>query len=273
MVQSHLFCGCHTTNFDEGLLSMKILLVDDEYLVLEGLHQCVKEVVPHAEVAAFQYSQDAYKYAEDHDIDVAFLDINMPGMNGLELGKKLLQLQPKLNLIYCTAYDEYVAEAFRDVRCNGYITKPADEESVAEELKHLRLPLEEGKRVKIQCFGRFEVYLDKKPMVFESAKTKELLAYLVYCCGGICSNPEIIATLWDDDGRHESYFKKLRKDLLDTLEQYGCSEILWRQRGGIGIDPKQVDCDYYEWKKKNEGKYTGDFMIQYDWANVPLYEW
>lgn len=260
---------------------MRIIVVDDEGLLLQSMVKCVSRVAPNAEVIGFQFSVKAWEYAQEHAIDVAFVDINMPGMNGLELGKKLLEIQPQLNLIYSTAYDEYIAEAFREVRCNGYIVKPVDDEAIAEELKHLRMPLKaeapekdkDAKKVRIQCFGRFEVYLDGKPMNFESHKTKELLAYLVNNCGGICSNQEIEAVLWDDDDRHNSYFKKLRKDLMDTLERVGCENIIWRQRGGIGIDPKQVDCDYYEWKKTNSGKYPGDFMMQYDWANIPLYEW
>ncbi len=254
---------------------MHIIVVDDEGLLLQSMMRHVSKVAPSAEVVGFQYSIKAWEYAQEHAIDVAFVDISMPGMDGLELGKKLLEIQPELNLIYCTAYDEYISKAFREVRCNGYIVKPASEEAISEELKHLRMPIhrEEKKRIRIRCFGRFEVYLDGKPMEFESVRTKELLAYLVNNYGGVCSNQEIEAVLWDDDDRHDSYFKKLRKDLLDTLKREGCDNIIWRQRGGIGINPEHVDCDYYEWKKTNSGKYPGDFMTQYDWANIPLFEW
>ena len=73
--------------------------------------------------------------------------------------------------------------------------------------------------------------------------------------------------LWDDEDNHDSYFKKLRQDLFNTLERYNCSNILYRQRAGIGIVIELVDCDYYEWLKTNQGKYPGEYMKQYLWSN------
>ena len=57
--------------------------------------------------------------------------------------------------------------------------------------------------------------------------------------------------LWDDDGVHDSYFKKIRKDLFDTLEKYGCPEVVVKTWGGLAIQPDLVECDYYNWKQKN----------------------
>ena len=91
------------------------------------------------------------------------------------------------------------AEAFREIRCNGYISKPVDAEQIKEELSHLRLPMKEKteRRIIIQCFGYFAVHIDGKPMEFGSAKTQELFAYLVNACGGTCTNQEIMTYLWD----------------------------------------------------------------------------
>lgn len=252
---------------------MEIVAVDDERIMLEGLVKCIKNVEPEAEVHAFISPRECLVYAQDHEIDVAFVDIRMPGIGGLELGRRLLEINPLMNLIYCTAYEEYVWEAFRSVRCNGYITKPVEEKQVREELMHLRAPLTTKKEgLQIQCFGRFEVFFDGKPVEFENAKTKELLAFLVNQGGSICRNQEIIAYLWDDDYRHDSYFKKIRNDMLQTLSRLGYEDIIWRQRGGLGIDMDKVQCDFYEWKKTHFRKYTGDYMIQYEWANIPEYE-
>lgn len=254
---------------------MNIIAVDDERIMLSGLLQCIRQASPDSDIQGFRMSLEALKYAQENPVDVAFVDIRMPGMDGLELGRRLLEIHPDLNLIFCTAYDEYISEAFRKIRCNGYIVKPADTEQIAEELRHLRIQKSSvpQKRVRIQCFGWFEIFADDRPIEFEYTKTKELLAYLVDKCGGTSGNQEIIAALWDDDDNHNSYFKKLRKDLQDTLEKYECSDILWRQRGGLGINTDTVDCDYYTWRQNNTGKYDGDYMLQYDWANIPLYEW
>ena len=293
---------------------MRILAVDDEKLMLSALVSAINEAMPEAEVAAFRSGSSALEYFEDNKIDVAFLDIRMRGMDGLELARKLLEMDPSLNIIFCTGYDEYISEAFREIRCNGYITKPVDADTVRKELAHLRTPIaaedvgKTGKsglaagvngsgtdnavgagaaagadsaaagrsasgssvngrhRVRFQCFGYFAAYIDDEPIKFSSAKTLELLAYLVNAGGGTVTNQEILTYLWDDDEEHESYLKKLRKDLIETLTAYGCEDILVRQWGGMSLRTDKVDCDYYDWKKNNPGKYEGDYMKQYYWT-------
>lgn len=248
---------------------MKILAVDDEKLMLNRLVRSINEAKPDAAVYEFRSGKEALEFAEGNEIDVAFLDINMRGMDGLTLAKELNKLYPDINIIFCTGYDEYVSEAFREIRCNGYISKPVDAEQIKEELSHLRLPMKEEKekRIKIQCFGYFAVHVDGKPMEFGSSKTQELFAYLVNACGGTCSNQEIMTYLWDDDGIHDSYFKKIRKDLFDTLEKYGCPDVVVKTWGGLAIQPDSVECDYYNWKKENTGDYEGDYMKQYFWID------
>lgn len=247
---------------------MEILAVDDEKLMLNRLVRSIKEASPDASVYDFRNPKEALEYAQNNKIDVAFLDIRMRGMEGITLAKELNKIYPDINIIFCTGYDEYVSEAFRDVRCNGYITKPVEVERVREELEHLRVPLktaQEKKHLRIQCFGYFAVYYDDKPVEFSSAKTLELFAYIVNACGGICNNQEIMTYLWDDDGIHDSYFKKLRKDLFETLERYGCENVLNKTWGGISINPELVECDYYKWRENNTGKYDGEYMTQYYW--------
>lgn len=247
---------------------MKILAVDDEKLMLGALVSAIEEAAPDAEIHGFRKTAEALEFVAKNKIDVAFLDIRMRGMDGLELARQLLKDNPGLNVIFCTGYDEYIPEAFRDVRCNGYITKPVDAEQIAKELRHLRCPidLQSEKRVRFQCFGYFEAFMDGVPIAFERNKTKELLAFLVHSEGAVCSNQEIIVYLWEDDGPHDSYFKKLRKDLLDTLERYGCADIIFQQRAGLGINVDKVSCDLYEWKKTHTGRYDGEYMKQYTWS-------
>lgn len=128
---------------------MKILAVDDEKLMLSALESAIRETVPKAEIISFRKARDAIEYARDNKVDIAFLDIRMSGMNGLELARELLKLYPEINVIFCTGYRDYMSEAFREIRCNGYIMKPVDKEHVREEMKHLRVPFELKERKKI----------------------------------------------------------------------------------------------------------------------------
>ena len=83
---------------------MKILCLDDERLALQMLEMCVKKVKPDAEVLAYDDQDDLLEEAEKNGCDVAFLDIHMRGMNGVEVAKRLKQSNPRMNIIFVTGF-------------------------------------------------------------------------------------------------------------------------------------------------------------------------
>lgn len=246
---------------------MNLLLVDDEKLALEALKKSVLGVFPESDVHPFQKARLALEYAEDNKIDIAFLDIDMPVISGLEMAKKLQQIYPSTNIIFVTGFSEYALDAF-NVYASGYLTKPVTEEAIAGAIKHLRHPIV-SKRVKFQCFGNFEAYCDNKPIQFSLNKTKELLAYLVDRKGAECRKNEIIAALFEDDFNIE-YYKKLRKDLIETFVSLGIEDVLGISRGGLAINKDLVDCDYYDFLENNQTKIPKEYMTQYSFAEVTL---
>ena len=87
---------------------MRILLVDDEELQLLRLENEVKKVVPSdATILSFSNSSKFLKDHKEDKIDIAFLDIEMPGMNGISLAKELKKINPLVNIIFVTAYNDY----------------------------------------------------------------------------------------------------------------------------------------------------------------------
>ena len=245
---------------------MRIIALDDEELALEGLINAIKKCEPNAEVIGFQYAEDVLKYLETNSCDCAFLDIGVSDINGINLAKLLREKDSKLNIVFSTGYDDYFKDAF-EMHSSGYILKPITVEKVRKELDNLRYPIKEEKRIKVQCFGNFEIFIDSIPASFKYSKTKELLAYLVDRKGALCTNGEIIATLFESDN-HDTYLRSLRKDLIDTFSEKGLSDIFIQQRGSIGINVQQIDCDYYDWciGKRKGIQYRGEYMNQYSWA-------
>ena len=79
---------------------MRILCLDDEELALQMLEMCVKKAKPEADVSAFDDQEELLEDAQQGGCDVAFLDIHMRGMNGVELAKKLKETNPKMNIIF-----------------------------------------------------------------------------------------------------------------------------------------------------------------------------
>ena len=93
---------------------MRILLVDDEELQLLRLEKEARKVFPQeTEFLVFQNPLEAQKETEGKKIDIAFLDIEMPGINGIGLAKSLKKRDPLINVIFVTAYNDYALEAYK----------------------------------------------------------------------------------------------------------------------------------------------------------------
>ena len=119
---------------------MRMLCVDDEPLMLKMLEMAVKEAKPDADVTAYKKQADLLEDARQNGCDVAFLDIHMRGMNGVELAKELKAVNPKMNIIFVTGFSEYTGDAM-SLHASGYIMKPVTKEKIEKELSDLRFPI------------------------------------------------------------------------------------------------------------------------------------
>ena len=127
----------------------------------------------------------------------------------------------------------------------------------------------EKKKLKVQTFGNFEVYVDGRPLDFKYRRSKELFAYLIDRVGAMCTVGEIIGILFDNDSGKEEYFQKLRRDLLTTLEEVDCATAIIHKRGMLGVAVTEIQCDYYDYlnnKKDLSTSYFGEYMSQYSFA-------
>lgn len=251
---------------------VKVLVVDDEQTIREGTARVIADCIPDVDMTVCATPGEALKEAETTDFDIAFLDIEMPGMSGIELGKRIKSKSPSTNIIFSTAYPQYAGDAFK-LHASGYITKPLNRKKVMAELEELRYPVDtiNDKGLRAQAFGNFEVFYDGQPLRFKYAKSKELLAYLIDRKCAVVSVGEIRATLWDDDEDRTSYIKQIRKDLLDTLRSVGEEDAVISVRGGLGVVPGKISCDYFDYLSgdpKGINAYNGEYMQQYSWSEL-----
>lgn len=251
---------------------MIIYAIDDEKNALEYITRKIKSAEPEAEVYSFNNALEAIESAKKIPFDVAFMDIQMPEIDGITLAKKFKKINPKSNMIFVTGYSEYTMDAF-SVDASGYLLKPATKEQVRHALDNLRYPLAVpgGPDVCVQCFGDFEIFVDQKPVHFKYAKSKEVIAYLVDRKGAMCSNGEVIVNLWDDDDDHSAYYRSLMKDIADTFKGLGVEDIFNRERAGASIITDKIRCDYYDYLKGTPdgiNAYKGEYMLQYSWAET-----
>lgn len=120
--------------------NINIIMVDDEKIIFDGNIDILKDFFPKATFNGFISAQSALAYAENNKVDLAFLDIEMGGMNGIELCSRLLELNPRTNVIYLTGYSEYSIDAW-GTGASGFLLKPLSEEKINQALDMLRYPI------------------------------------------------------------------------------------------------------------------------------------
>ena len=115
----------------------KVVIVDDEAPICDEIEYLLKQYVDIEICAKFSRAADALAYLVEHSIDILFLDIQMPGLSGLELAQKLKQLSRPPLIVFVTAFTEHALEAFA-TSAVGYLTKPIEEDRLAEVLRKIR---------------------------------------------------------------------------------------------------------------------------------------
>lgn len=252
---------------------MDIVLVDDEKHALNALKKILVELANEADIQTFDRSVNALEYAKTHHIDVAFLDITMPILNGIDLAKELKKILPKINVIFCTGYSEYMQQAI-NLHASGYLLKPAGKNEVKQALDELLYPMEISKaKFYAKTFGQFEFFVDGIPVKFARSKSKELLAYLISLRGASANRKEITAILFEDryDKNTQDYLTKIYKDLITSLEMVGAKGIVQKNFNSYWVDKSLFSCDLYNYDNGDPqaiNSYQGEFMSQYEWATL-----
>lgn len=249
-----------------------ILLVDDELPALANLKEIAEDLMPTANIFAYDNHVDAYEAAKNNVMSIAILDVEMPGMTGVELSKRLQEINPKINIIFATAYNEYAFDAAQLFN-SGYVLKPISKEKMKEQFNNLRYPLTQVERkLEVHCFGFFEVYYRGLPLQFERQKSKEMLAYLVDRQGARATVGELSGALYensDDEQKNRQNLYSAWFSLKKALKTINFEEVLIHSQNAYAIDTSLIDCDYYRYLQKDETamhSFRGEYMQQYSWA-------
>lgn len=255
---------------------MNVIAVDDEILSLNDLIEVLGECLPDIEVMGFQKAEEALEYARKNNVDIAFLDIEMNNITGIQLAGQLTEIHEKTNIIFVTGYSEYALEAF-SVYASGYILKPAEKKSVLTALSNLRYPIEiQRPTVVVKTFSNFEVYVNGTPLHFPRAKSKELFAYLVHKNGTGCSLKELSSVLYEDKEYTSSLQRQLQTiiaTMMKTLNSQNIGDIVIKRYNHLSIDTSKIDCDYYKFLNGDKdaiNSYTGEYMMNYSWGEFTI---
>ena len=265
---------------------------DDEEISLMCREAVLDSMDDVDKVLTFSNAEDTIDYFKTGKADAAFLDIQLylsgGTLNGLMLAAKIKELCPDCHVVFVTSCPEYAVDAFK-LHVSGYIVKPVTREAARKELDYIIMEKraasnargfieekEEEPKVRVQCFGNFEVFWKNKPVVFQLSKAKELFAYLVHRKGASVSMAELAAVLFEDkeDGLSvQSQIRNLVASMRKTFSSLGCPDLFNKSRGYISIKTDLINCDYYSFMNGDSdaiNEYSGEYMAQYSWAEFTV---
>ena len=115
-----------------------VLLLDDEAIILDGTLDVLRAAMPGAAVTGFTLLSQALAFARENPIALAFLDVELGNVSGLDVCRQLLELQPRMNVVFLTAYSEYALNAW-GTGAKGFLLKPLEEGEVRRTVERLHL--------------------------------------------------------------------------------------------------------------------------------------
>lgn len=256
---------------------MNIIFIDDEMWAINEFKKISTELNGIDKITLFSDIEETLNYVQKNKVDLVFLDIDMPKMNGIDLAKEILSINNNCIIIYVSAYEEFIPLAFRE-KADYFILKPFKKEDIEDSIIRAKLLLkrfeEENKKIKIQTFGFFEIFIDNKPVFFSSKKAKELLALLVDYNGKIVDSQTAFNCIWEDkyyNNVNSSLYRHTLHRLEKTLKEYGLTDLIIRYPRGRAINTEIVDCDYFNLlKSKNADSFNGKYMSEYAWGEETL---
>ncbi len=127
--------------------SPNVIMVDDRVIILSGGLPVLEEVLPKANVTGFTSPTQAIEFAKANPVSLALLDIELGKTSGFELCRELLNINPRTNVVFLTAYVDYSFDAW-STGASGFMLKPITADGVRAQLKNLRYPFSIGGSVK-----------------------------------------------------------------------------------------------------------------------------
>ncbi|TKI02950.1 LytR/AlgR family response regulator transcription factor [Martelella alba] len=115
---------------------MKAIIVEDEFLSQEELRYLIRAHSNLTVEAVFDDGLDVLRYVQHHDVDVIFLDINIPSLDGVLLAQNISKFAHRPYIVFITAYKEHAVEAF-ELEAFDYILKPYQESRIIAMLHKL----------------------------------------------------------------------------------------------------------------------------------------
>ncbi|SEO56170.1 Two-component response regulator, SAPR family, consists of REC, wHTH and BTAD domains [Amphibacillus marinus] len=237
---------------------MNAILVDDEPLALDYLATLLEQTSDIKILHKLTRASVALEVVNSESIDLVFLDIDMPDMNGVELAEQLVAVNPTISVIFVTAYNEFAIDAF-EVNALDYLLKPINRERLAKTIdrisryQKLHVIHNSEETLKISVTNCLTLQIgsgSKNSPSWRTMKTRELFLYLLHKKDKLVKREEIIDLLWAN-----LTFEKAVNQLYTaiyhirkTLAPYqNCLKII-KENEGYMLATKNIVLDLEDWE-------------------------
>ncbi len=244
-----------------------ILIVDDD---INAINNVTAVLLDHSDYRLSLFKDNplsCLEYASENPVDIAFLDIQMPEIQGDDLAEKLIKINPNIKIVFITGYI-YEKERLLSKSPSNIVTilnKPFSKLDFEELLASL---CAQEPHYSLSTFGNFDLFMNHLAIPFPSKKSKELLAYLVDRNGKNVTMEEAICALWPDTDLAKA--KLLYRDavwkLRKLLKERHLEALVTFERALTHVN-KIIPCDYWEAiEAKKSDKYRGSYLTSYEWS-------
>ena len=235
-----------------------LLVTDDEPALVEGLCDYLASILPeNVDILKAYSGLEACSIMSQFSIDILISDIQMPGMNGLELINKVEQLCPHCDVIFLTGYNTFswIQEALRHSCCVDYILKTQGDSVIGEAvLKQLRRieKINDGKEVLKRTIAQMEKF---QPYYYQGELTDWLVEgknVPAVTYGGIQTKEAMMVCLWHCKSQDESFnmYQSLMRKILKDEFADAVTEVVSVGWGDFTVliqvkTPAYIDSVYY----------------------------
>jgi len=242
---------------------MKVLLVDDEPAMLLAMKRLLSGMEDVELVGSFRNAAEALQFVQGHDVDLAFLDIQIAADNGLELARSLRLVHAELDIVFTTSHMEYALHAY-DVYPLDYMVKPISRmrmaQTIARAVGRRSASADDAgdrssNRLTVRALGCLEVSSKQAGAVkWISKKSMELFAYLLVHRGRSAPKIRILEDIFPEMPlkNAETYLNTAVYQLRKALSPHGFKEIVMSAQEQYRIDLDQADVDFIQFEQAME---------------------
>ncbi|WP_341280555.1 response regulator [Paenibacillus sp. FSL H8-0537] len=244
---------------------MKVILIDDEPVMHLIMRKMLAKYTELQVVGAFVNTHAAGDFlAGNTDVELAFVDISMPGDSGLAFASKLDEEGCKTQIVFVTSHKDYAVDAF-ELSVLDYLVKPVTQERL-ERTIHRALEgrkrigdsptgsalIQNPNRVRITALGDFSVQNEQGRVKWISSKSAELFAYLLLNRGRRISRARLVADIFAGmtSMNAEKYLNTTVYQLRKSLEPLALRDAIRSENDGYALELADAMIDFEEFERQ-----------------------